>query len=172
MKKYLKLFIATKICQKCFSQEASNSSGLLLSSMKGIEDVIILRLISLGKPLLPSNNARIISFSLIFRISELIALSSSKKTFRWFEKFWQRIKKWYVSSASIEQGHNGFNASWKLFLDLCSLKWLKPTRRRVNNLKPETSLLPKVLLAVGRIKYFISSLRNTEYEGSYGSFYC
>ena len=57
-----------------------------------------------------------------------------------------------MSSASREQGHNGFNLSWKLCLSLCSLRWLKTTRRRVNNFKPETSLVPKALFAVGRIK--------------------
>ena len=29
---------------------------------------------------------------------------------------------------------------------------MKPTRRLVSNFKPETSLFPKVLFAVGRIK--------------------
>ena len=71
-----------------------------------------------------------------------------------------------MSSASREQGHNGFNVSWKLCLNLCSLRWLKPTRRRVNNFKPETSLVPKVLFAVGRIKPK-SAFRNTEYEGAW-----
>ena len=70
-----------------------------------------------------------------------------------------------MSSASREQGHNWFNVSWKLFLNLCSLRWLKPTRRRVNNFKPETSLIPKVLFAVGWIKSK-SVLQNNEYEGS------
>ena len=32
-----------------------------------------------------------------------------------------------------------------------SLRWLKPTQRRVNNFKPET-LFPNVLLAVNQIK--------------------
>ena len=45
------------------------------------------------------------------------------------------------------------------------LRWLKPTRRRVNNFEPEASLVPNVLFAVGRIKSK-SALRNTEYEGA------
>ena len=57
-----------------------------------------------------------------------------------------------MSSASREQEHNDFSVFWKLCLNLCSLRWLKPTRRLVNNSKPETSLVPKVLFAVGRIK--------------------
>ena len=66
--------------QKGFSQEESDSSNLLLSLMKQIEDVIILKFISLEKPLLANNKTCTISFSL-------------------------------VSSASREQGHNGFNVS-------------------------------------------------------------
>ena len=143
-----------KIYQKGFSQEESDSSNLsnfLLSLVKRIEDVIILKFISLQKLLLPNNTTCTISFSFIFRISELVELRSSKKTFRWLEKMWQRIKKWQVSSASRERGYNGFNVSWKLCLNLCSLRWLKPTRRRVNNFKPER-LIPKLLFAVSGIK--------------------
>ena len=68
-----------------------------------------------------------------------------------------------MSSASREQGHNGFNVSSESFLNLCFLRWLKPTPRRVNNFKLETSLVPKVLFAVGRINSK-SVLENTEYE--------
>ena len=121
--------------QKGFSQEESDSSNLLLSLMKQIEDVIILKFISLEKPILPNNKTWTISFSL-------------------------------ASSASREQGHNGFNVFWKLRLNLCSLRWLKPTWRRVNCFKPEKSLVPKVLFAVGRIKSK-SALWNTEYEGAW-----
>ena len=48
-------------------------------------------------------------------------------------------------------------------LDLCSLRCLKLTRRRVNNFKPETSLVAKVLFAVSWIKSK-SALQNPEYE--------
>ena len=67
-----------KIGQKGFSQEESDSSNILLYLMKQIEDVMILRFISLVKPLLPNNKTRTISFSLIFKISRLIALRSSR----------------------------------------------------------------------------------------------
>ena len=153
VKKYFQIFIpVVKIYQKGFSQEESDSSNLLLSLMKEIEDVMILRFISLEKLWLPNNKTCTISYSFIFRISELTELRSSKRTLCWSEKFWQHIKKWYVSSASRKQEHNGFNISWKLCLNLCSLRWLKPTLGRVNNFKPETLLVPKVLFAVTRIK--------------------
>ena len=63
-------------------------------------------------------------------------------------------------------GRNGFNLSWKLCFNLCSLRWLKPTRRRINNSKPEISLVSNVPCAVGRIKSK-SALQKTEYEGAW-----
>ena len=66
--------------QKGLSQEEKDSSNLLMSLMKRIEDKIILKFISLQKILLPSNKT--CTFSLIFRISELIELKSLKRTFR------------------------------------------------------------------------------------------
>ena len=82
VKKYFLIFIpVVKIYQKGFSQEESDSSNLLLSLMKRIEDVIILKFISLEKLLLPNNKTCTISFSLIFRISKLIELRSSKRIF-------------------------------------------------------------------------------------------
>ena len=71
-----------KAYQKGFSQEESFSSNLLLSLMNRIEDVIILKFIFLEKLFLPNNKTCTISFSPIFRISELIKLRSSKRTFR------------------------------------------------------------------------------------------
>ena len=52
-----------RIYQKGFSQEESDSSNLLLSLMKQIEDVIILKFIFLEKNLLPDNKAYAILFS-------------------------------------------------------------------------------------------------------------
>ena len=61
--------------QKGFSQEESDSSNLLLSLMKRIEDVRILKFISLVKLLIPNNKTR----TIIFRISELIAIEVIEK---------------------------------------------------------------------------------------------
>ena len=52
-----------KMYQKGFSQGKSDSSNLLLSLMKRIEDVIILKFISLEKLLLPNNKTCTISVS-------------------------------------------------------------------------------------------------------------
>ena len=64
VKKYFSIFIpVVRIYQKGFSQEESDSSNLLLSLMKQIEDVIILKFIFLEKNLLPDNKACTILFS-------------------------------------------------------------------------------------------------------------
>ena len=49
VKKYFQIFIPVKIYQEVFFQEESDSSNLLVSLMKRIEDVIILKFISLEK---------------------------------------------------------------------------------------------------------------------------
>ena len=50
-------------------------------------------------------------------------------------------------------------------LNLCSLRLLKPTLRRANTFKPQTSTVLKVLFAVCQVKSK-SALRITEYEGA------
>ena len=76
VKKHFKILF-----QNGFSQDKSDSSNLLLSLMKRVGDVIILRFVSLVKPLLPNNKSQTISLSFIFRISELKALNSLKRMF-------------------------------------------------------------------------------------------
>ena len=68
-----------KAYQKVFSQEESFPSNLLLSLMNRTEDVIILKFISLEKLFLPNNKTCTTSFSLIFRISELIELKADSR---------------------------------------------------------------------------------------------
>ena len=70
-----------KIYQNGFSQKESDSSNLLLSLMKPIDDAITLKFVSLEKLLLPNEKTCPISFSIIFRISGLIELRPSKRTF-------------------------------------------------------------------------------------------
>lgn len=73
-----------KICEKGFSQDESETN-LGFDNPK----IHIFR-----KPLLPNNKTQTSSFSLIVRISGLLALRSSKIVFCWLEKFWQHMKKW------------------------------------------------------------------------------
>ena len=40
-------------------------------------------------------------------------------------------KKWMADSVSLPQLHMGLIVSWKLFLNICSCRWLRPSRIRV-----------------------------------------
>ena len=98
-------------------------------------------------------------FSLKFRISVLIELRSSKRTFSWLEQFWQCIKEIGVFC------FKGTRVQWVQCILKIMFKFRHVTViRHVNNFKPETSLVPKLLLfAVGQIKSK-STLQYTEHE--------
>ena len=70
---------------------------------------------------------------------------------------WRR--KCAVDSISKPQLHNGFKESWKLCLNLCSRKWLKPSRSLVINLIPLGLCHLKRLLADGLIIFRILFLK-------------
>ena len=70
---------------------------------------------------------------------------------------WKR--KCAVDSISKPQLQNGFKESWKLCLNLCSRKWLKPSRSLVINLIPLGLWQLKRLLADGLINFRILFLK-------------
>ena len=51
----------------------------------------------------------------------------------WLKKWVQWRKKCIVDSTKSPLLHNGFITSWKLCWNLCSLRWLKPTRSPVKS---------------------------------------
>ena len=57
-----------------------------------------------------------------------------------------------VSSISKLQKHEGFTQPWKLWPNLCSLRWLRPKQRRGNNFKPIGSKILNILLWFGWMK--------------------
>ena len=126
----------------------------------------MLRFISLVKPLLLNNKTWTTSFSLIVRTSKLITLRSSERTIYWWEKFWQCIKKWQVFSASREQWVQRILKIMFKFLFSEKAEANTKTWRHVSNSKPDTLLILKVLLAVGRMKSK-SAKQNTTYEGAW-----
>ena len=72
-----------------------------------------------------------------------------------------------VVSTSRPQLHNGFKVSWKLCLNLCSRKWLRPTRSLVSNLIPSRLSILKMLLGLGRINFkmdFLNTSKLTEFR--------
>ena len=93
-----------------------------------------------------SNLVRDISSRL--RILESSLRSSFMRLVLGVMKFWQRRKKWEVDSISRLQEHSGLIVSWKLCLNLCSLRWLKPTRSLVSSFIPYTSTTLNTLFGI------------------------
>ena len=55
-----------------------------------------------------------------------------------------------ISSTSKLQEHKGFKQSWKLWRNLCSLRWLKTKHKRIKNYNPVGSKILQYLLWTGR----------------------
>ena len=91
----------------------------------------------------------------------LISLRSSKRVFRIFVKKWQCRKKCVVDSVSRVQVHNGFIQLSKLWLNLCSFKWLSPSLNLVRRRIPKGSWILYMGFAKGRTllsKWFLNTL--------------
>ena len=61
------------------------------------------------------------------------------------------MKKWEVDSTSKLHVHNGLIQFWKLWLNLCSFKWLRPNHNLVNKCNPAKLQTLKVAEGCGRI---------------------
>ena len=84
----------------------------------------------------------------------------------WVFRLWIRavkeIVKWIVDSTSKLQEQRGFTESWKLCLNLCSLKWLNPRRSLVTNFSSFGLLQLKTLFAFGLMKLKIFFLKSVK----------
>ena len=65
---------------------------------------------------------------------------------------WQRSKKWDFASGSSLRSHRGLRKSWKLCLNLCPFKWLKPNRSLINSCRPMGLWIPNVSKCFSRMK--------------------
>ena len=84
-----------------------------------------------------------------------------------FEQFEQWRKKWIVVLICRPQLQNGSRESWKLCLNLCSRKWLSPTRNLVSSLIPWGLCTLNVLLGLGLINLricFLKALTDSEFR--------
>ena len=68
-------------------------------------------------------------------------------------------KKWIADSTSLPQLHIGFSVSWKLCLNLCSRRWLSPSRIRVIYLIPIGLWQSKNELEEGRMNFSMLLLK-------------
>ena len=101
----------------------------------------------------PYSNKLVNSLLFIFFKSGSILLMLFKSVKRKWLKFWHCRKKCSVVSISLPQEHNGFIESWKLCLNLCSLRWLSPRRSLVKCFKPRGLCTPNINLGFGRIDF-------------------
>ena len=72
------------------------------------------------------------SFSMSLSIPLRLLLRAIRNALKW----WQCRKKWVVDSTSKLQVHKEFRQLSKLWLNLCSLRWLSPSLSLVSNFKP------------------------------------
>ena len=68
-------------------------------------------------------------------------------------------KKWIVDSISWPQLHKGFNVPWKLCLNLCFLRWLRPSLCLVISLIPLGLQISKTEFRESRMQLSIFSLK-------------
>ena len=111
----------------------------------------ICKLISLEYFKLPNRSVLVIVASAWFKI----LLSILVILLRRVRKLGQWRRKWLVFSTSQPQIQSGFNASWKLFLNLCSWRWLSPSHNHLKYLIPFRLWQPDMLIAVGLINFKI-----------------
>ena len=75
----------------------------------------------------------------------------------------QWSRKCEVDSTSPRHLHNGFSESWKLCLNLCSRRWLRPRRSLVRNLIPCRLWHSNTLLIEGLINFRMAFLKVHKY---------
>ena len=92
-----------------------------------------------------------LSFSLIIYLS--IDLILFMRVCLCKENWRQCRKEWTLFSTLKLHYQSGLIQSLKLWLNLWSLRWLKPNRRRVNNFNPVGLWIPYVSLHLGLIKF-------------------
>ena len=149
----------------CFHWK-SGSSNLLVERIYSIVALRTFVLASVSNELLPKRRVLIKTgsqrsrrlLSMFTRVLRRVRLSII------YVGQWRR--KCAVDSISKPQLQNGFKESWKVCLNLCSRKWLKPSRSLVINLIPLGLWQLKKLLVDGLINFrilFLKILRLLEF---------
>ena len=129
------------------------SSNLLDVNIKSTLAFKIWKLISLEYYELPNRIVLVIAESGWFKILlSILVFLSVRKLGQWW-------RKWHVFSMLQPQVQTGFNVSWKLFLNLCSWRWLSPSRNLVKYLIPFRLWRPNMLFVVSLINFKIFFLK-------------
>ena len=101
----------------------------------------------------------------VLRIKSIEKLSTFELMCYWYLSPPKRRKKWTLFSTLKLHEQSGLMQSLKLWLNLWSLRWLKPNRRGVNNFNPVGLWIPYVSLHLGLIKFDIFFL-NIKYDSN------
>ena len=134
------------------------SSNLLNIKIKSTLAFKIWKLISLEYYELPKSVLVIVE-SGWFKILPSILVISLRRVFLSVRKLGQWWRKWHVFSTLQPQVQSEFNVSWKLFLNLCSWRWLSPSRNLVKYLIPFRLWQPNMLFVVSLINFMIFFLK-------------
>ena len=129
--------------------------NLSVLRIKSIEKLSIFELMWYWYLLLPKRRMFTKSLSDAWMISLSIDLMLFMRVCLCNEKWWQCNKKWTLFSTLKLHEQSGLMQSLKLWLNLWSLRWLKPNRRRINNFNPVGLWIPYVSLHLGLIKFNI-----------------
>ena len=143
------------------------SWNLLDVRTKSIFVFKICKLTSLTHFELPNRSVLVTAASALFKRLLSILVILLRKVFVSVRKLWQWRRKWHVFLTSQPQLQSGFSVSWKLFLNLCSWRWLSPSRYLDRYLIPFRFWQLNVLFAVGLINFktfFLKILRLGGFE--------
>ena len=137
----------------------SGSSNLLVDKTKSIVKLIIFVFSFALKVVLPNSKICVSEKSVLSSSvwSMLTKLFRSVRRSLLYKGQWR--KKWIADSTSLPQLHIGFSVSWKLCLNLCSRRWLSPSRIRVIYLIPIGLWQSKNELEEGRMNFSMLLLK-------------
>ena len=137
----------------------SESSNLLEARIKSITVFKIALLVLLSIDASPKSKIFVKVESDLSSSFSLISLRFLRRVNFSLLKKGQWSKKCEVDSTSIPHEQRGFKQSWKLCLNLCSRKWLRPRRNLVTYLIPCGLWQSKTLLGAGLINCKIPILK-------------
>ena len=92
--------------------------------------------VDISKEALPKRRIWVNFISLVFVKELSIPLFVLKRVHLWLLNKGQYRNKWVFVSTSRPHEQNGFRVSWKLCLNLCSRKWVRPRRSLVKYFIP------------------------------------
>ena len=121
---------------------------------------------------LPNKSFLTTEFSFSAKMLVLIVFSLFNIVRFWVGEFVQWKKNWVIYSISFPQLHKGSTESWKLCLNLCSFKWLKPILRLFRNFNFSGLFMWKTLLEFGLMKFnkcFLKIFKEAELQISRSS---